>query len=223
MQARDEQMRRLGQGADPSSVEARAAAFLAEARPTVGLTQAEVAAIERRLERGRRAGLGLRLWPALAAIALLLLGGSVMAVVGGWPTRWPFLDRGEPTDPARPAVKPPARRVAYTPSPAPVSVFPDEPTPPVAPAAPAPPPLARRLPRGQLASTPAAAPVDDRRGQLSAEARSLSDALARWRRHGDAEVTTHRQRTCQRRRKPAQKQNGSPWGRFERNCSKLAA
>jgi hypothetical protein len=187
MQARDERMRRLGQGADPSSVEARAAAFLAEARPTLGLTQAEMDAIERRLERGRRARLGLLLWPALAAIALLLLGGSVLAVVGGWPPRWPFLDRGEPTDPAPPAVTRPARRAAYPPPPAVVSVSADEGTPVVAPAASAAPPVARRSPRGPSASAPAAASVDDRRGQLSAEARSLSDALARWRRHGDAE------------------------------------
>lgn len=186
MQARDERMRRLGQGADPSTVEARAAAFLAEAQPTVGLTQAEVAAIERRLERGRRPGLGRLFWPALAAIALLLLGGSVLAVVGGWHPRWPFLDRGEPTAPAPPAGTRPARRAAHPPTSA--SVSPDEPPPPVAPAAPAPPPLARRSPRGPSASAPAAAaPVDERGGQLSAEARSLSDALARWRRHGDAE------------------------------------
>lgn len=186
MQGRDERMRRLGQGADPSSVEARAAAFLAEARPTLGLTQAEVAAIERRLERGRRPGVGMLLWPAIAAIALLLLGGTVMAVVGGWHPRWPLLDGGGKTDPARRAVTRPARGIADAPPPAPNSVSTGEPTPPVAPTAPALPPSARRSPRGQSAPAPAAAPIDERRGQLSAEARSLSDALARWRRHGDA-------------------------------------
>lgn len=188
MQARDQRMQRLGRGRAPSSVELRAAAFLADAQPTLGLAATEVDAIERRLLRKRRAGLGLRLSPVLAALALLLLTGSGMAVVGGWRPRLPFLDRSRPAESAPAGATRPARKVAHVAPPAPTAPGPvDLGTPSLTPAVSPPPPAIRRVPRGQPVAA-AVAPGEDRREQLSAEARSLADALARWRRDGDGEA-----------------------------------
>ena len=50
MQVEDKSMQRLGHGGEnPSSLEGRAGAFLFQARPTMGLTDVEIGAIERRL------------------------------------------------------------------------------------------------------------------------------------------------------------------------------
>lgn len=202
MQSDERRMQRLGQGGEsPSSLEARAGAFLEGARPLRGLRDIEVGAIERRLLRRGRAGRGLWLWPALAAIAVLLVAGSVMALVGSWRPRWPFVGAASQRD--APSLRRPSKshatgRVAQQPG-----TFPgqsDSPTelsntPTESPAAPAlgfaakaPPPLvARRAPR-QEPPSPLSPSLDStlREGGGSSEAQSLSAALARWRRDGNA-------------------------------------
>jgi hypothetical protein len=207
MQAEERPMQRLGQGGEhASSMEARAGAFLGEARSTVGISEIEIAAIERRLLGRRRVGWGLRLWPALAAIVVLLVAGSVMAVVSGWRPRLPFVGATSQTEApsgARPAKVRPTHKVVHEANRGasePSSVQPSNvPTAAEFPAAPATAPapethpsfVVRRAPRQELSSASlSAAPAGSlpSEGPLSAEARSLSDALARWRRDGNAEA-----------------------------------
>lgn len=197
---RDEQepMQRLSQtGPSRSSLEACAGAFLAEARPLAGLDHAQIALIERRLRHPRRALLGLRLWPAVVTVVVLLMASTVMALVGGWRPGLPFLGRLADGD-ARPGSSPaaqqrssrrPTNRAAL--GAGPVALPPTSTSTPALPVAMAPfgeapsAPMARRPARAE-SSSPAAleAPADS---PLSAEARSLSQALATWRRDGHAE------------------------------------
>jgi len=101
MRAEQQSMRRLGRGDEASSsLEARAGAFLQEARSTTGLGDGEIGAIERKLLLPRRRPRGLRLWPALAAIAVLLAAATGLALVGGWRPGWPSFTR--PANPQRP-------------------------------------------------------------------------------------------------------------------------
>lgn len=190
MRARDQHMQRLGEGErDPTSLAARAGAFLAEAQPTMGLSDGEIGAIERRLGRKRHRGVPW-LWPALAATAVLLVAGSVMAVVGLWHPRWPF--SGDERPGTSPAVAPERhhavgpKRPSRTEAAQPAAGVPDEGVPVVAPTAEIR-PAVRRAPHAEPpAAAPSPAPPEE--SPLSAEARSLSDALARWRRDGDAEA-----------------------------------
>jgi hypothetical protein len=197
MQADDKRMERLGQGGEsPSSLEARAGAFLGDACATAGLTDAEIGAIERRLLQEGRTGRGLRLWPAFAAVGVLFIGGSVMALVSGWRPRLPFVGGTSDISPSHPALpRPKAAHVhgtrATEPSISPAAPA-DEPAVAEAPFAPSPVPEprplapARRAPRPELLSPPPeSVPAES---PLSAEARSLAAALARWRRDGNAEV-----------------------------------
>lgn len=202
MQSEERRMQRLGQGGEsPSSLEARAGAFLDEARPLRGLRDIEIGAIERRLLRRGRAGRGLWLWPALAAIAVLLVAGSVMALVGSWRPRWPFVGAASESD--TPSMRRPSKSHAtggVAQQPGIVSAQPNsttEPsnTPTESPVAPATgsavkaPPIvvARRAPH-QESPSPLSLSADStlREGALSSEARSLSAALVRWRRDGNA-------------------------------------
>lgn len=198
MQDERRPMQRLSQGgAGRSSLEASAGAFLAQARPLTGLDPAQIAHIERRLRRPPRALRGLRLWPVAVAIAVLLTTGSVMALVGGWRPSLHFLDRsvdGEapPASSPTPAHRPTRRSASHAArATGPVALPPTTPSPPVLPVAVAPAgaapgaPAARRPPRGELWSP--AAPQPPAGSPLSAEARSLSQALATWRRDGHAE------------------------------------
>jgi hypothetical protein len=202
MQAEEKHVRQLGRGGEsPSSLEARAGAFLGEARATVGLTDAEIGAIEGRLVHRRRARRRMRLWPVLAALTLLLVAGSVMALVGGWRPRLPFVrstpETGMPTSSR--SAKP--RTSSKTAGATELDTVTTEPSgaESMATAAPAPVPAPHALPLGrrwarQEPAPPAAAPLTTVRarppaeGALSVEARSLADALARWRRAGDAET-----------------------------------
>jgi hypothetical protein len=216
MQADEKNMRRLGQGGEsPSSLEARAGAFLGGARETVGLTDAETAAIERRLLPRSRARRGLRLWPAFVVAVVLMIAGSVMAWVGGW--RLPFVggdvENKAPLPPAQahPGRKP-HRGADAVPSGAassmaePMEAEPkgagSPPTSHPAPAiAPVPEPHAavatRRAPRPEpssssespgMAAPSAGLSTSPAEGPLSVEARSLAAALARWRRDRDGEA-----------------------------------
>ncbi len=207
MQAEEKQMQRLGQGGkNVSPLEARAGAFLGEARSTVGLSDVEIGTIERRLSRPGRGRRGVLLWPALAAIAMMLAAGSVTALVGGWRPRLPFVGRASETEapsPARPAkVRPTHKSVGETdgtasePSTAPPSEAPAVTEFPAASATtpapePRPSPVVRRAPRQESFPAPlSGAPADSlpSEGPLSTEARSLADALARWRRDGNGEA-----------------------------------
>jgi hypothetical protein len=200
MRADDMKMKRLGQGGEtPSSLEARAGAFLGQARDTVGLTDAEVVAIERRLLRKVPAGGMVRLWPVIAAAAVLLVGGSVMALVGPWRSRLPFVGGTPETSPPRPA-GPRSKLVptrAATPA-DPASVLPEPAHAPSAAEAPLGPEHAleprvpaRRGPRQEPLSSVLPSSLHEgapRDSPLSAEARSLADALARWRRDKKGEA-----------------------------------
>ncbi len=191
MRANDTTMKRLGQGGEISSaLEARAGAFLDQARDTVGLTDAEVGAIERRLARKNRAGGVIRFWPAFAAAAVLLVGGSVMALVGPWRPRLPFVGASG-SSPSRPAVPRPklapshgatfAEPTRAVPEPARAPAAAEAPLGPVPAVEPRP---SRRASRQESPSLLPPSPSHESAAKdspLSAEARSLADALARWR------------------------------------------
>ena len=206
MQADEKVMHRLGKGESPSPLEARAGTFLGEALKTQGLDDGEVAAIERRLQRKDHTGRSLRLWPVLAAVAVLLAAGSVMALVGGW--RLPFVGGASRSDaPSPPAKSRSANKLGHRPSEASPELRNGAPTPTGA-AAPAESPTApsvatgaeghaslaaRRVPHQDLsppsASSPIApAPIPPAESALSVEARSMADALARWRRDRSGEA-----------------------------------
>lgn len=184
---RDEnlEMRRLGQGGEhSSSLEARAGMFLEEARPRLGLAQADIVAIEKQLLAQGRMRWGARLVPALAALAVLLVAGTVMALAGGWRPRAPFASfmssHNEPPSPThvQARAKGHGGPVVVPIEPQPNPTMP-EPRQPLAP---------RRLARaGTVPSVEVKEPMPTE-GPLSMEARSLADALARWRRDGKAEA-----------------------------------
>lgn len=193
----DETMRPLGQGGEaPSSLETRAADFLADARPTRGLTDAEMGAIERRLQRPSRARRRLWLSPVLVAGVVLLVAGSVMAVIGGWRPHLPRIGATSKR-PAPVLSRPEGARAS-----APVAVPADEPAERPAPSAatvvPSYPSGGRRTARPAPALQPPAAapdwpalaasnqPVSE--SALSVEARWLADALSLWRRDHNAEA-----------------------------------
>lgn len=203
MQADDRRLRRLGRGGEGQSpIEERAGLFLAQASDTLGLRDVEIAAIERRLLRCERTRRRPWLWPVTAALAVLLLAGSVSALVGGWRPRLPFLKAAPAAAPGLPKASHPATprragRASAAPSdnlaavPSAIHDGPDE-----RPPAPSPAPsphsvVARRVahlepPPAPVPAAPAEAPPVE--GALSVEARSLADALARWRRDGDAQA-----------------------------------
>ncbi len=183
------ELQRLGEGGEhPASLEARAGAFLRGARALGGLRESEIRTIERQIGRKRRARPVLV--PALVALAVLLVTGTVMAVMGGWR---PFLPRVESGDASsgRPSVSRAKTRVRpeITPLAAPAPTVPVT-EPPVAvvpspsPREPAPRRIARVEPPPPATPPQEALPPE---GTLSVEARSLADALARWRRDGKAE------------------------------------
>jgi hypothetical protein len=182
----DMQVQRLGaKSAHPSSLEARAGAFLHEARPLAGISEAQIDLIQTSLVHRARARGGVRLVPVLVAVAVLLVAGSVMALVGGWRPRLPFFAPAPTSQDSPPSHSPQAKAASAAPSnsaapPSAEMLAPKQ----------RPQPATRRLFR---AGSPAAAraplteavPVES---ALSAEARSLADALARWRRDGQAEA-----------------------------------
>jgi hypothetical protein len=184
------ELRRLGEGGEhPGSVEARAGAFLRGARAIGGLAESQIRAIERQLGRRERARPPL-LVPALVALAVLLVTGTVMAVIGVWRPSLPKVGGEAPS--VRPSVVRARTRVRpeVTPlaPPAPVPTA----EPPAAVLVPSPSqrdPSPRRIAR--VEPPPSSAPTVKEalppEGALSVEARSLADALARWRRDGKAE------------------------------------
>jgi hypothetical protein len=189
MQAEEKRIQRLGHGGEnPSSLEARAGAFLFQARPTVGLSDVEIGAIERRLLHwgGVRRGIGRSaVFAAFAALALLVAGGSVMALVGRWRPQLPSLGRTTAAaPPPRPAKAGSTVQVVEGASDAPML----ERAPPSPAIAPAPVPDTR--PSVVLRPSPRQEPFDRAPGEgaLSAEARFLAGALARWRRDGNAQA-----------------------------------
>jgi hypothetical protein len=197
MQAEHVEMRRLGEDEHPSSLAAQAGAFLREARPVDALSDADIAAVERKLRPQKRARQRPRLVPVLAALAMLLLAGAVLAVASGWRPRLPFL--GDATLPSSPPQAPPTKaraksnRAMTTNVAEPPAAQPE--TPATSPELHLQPP-ARRA-RAESASSPAAgAPAE---GALSVEARSLADALVRWRRDGQAEAALLRLTAHERR------------------------
>jgi hypothetical protein len=189
MRADEQELRRLvSGGAPPSSLEARAGAFLREARPLGGLSDAQVDVIETSLVYRARSRSGLRLVPVLVAVAVLLIMGSVgsvMALVGGWRPRLPFLSPAPTSQASRPShgQKPKVAVAALT---DPVAVPSTEiPVP-----EPRPQPVARRTLRVEPAVALRASLAEDPpvESPFSAEARSLANALARWRRDGQGEA-----------------------------------
>lgn len=184
------ELQRLGEGGEhPASLEARAGAFLHGARALDGLGESEIRAIERQLGKQRRARPPV-LVPALAALAVLLVTGTVMAVMGVWRPLLPRIG-GEPPPVTQPAARARTRvRPHVTPLAPPVPAPSAEP--PAVVAVPSPAqrePAPRRIARVESPS-PAAPTVKEAlpaEGALSVEARSLADALARWRRDGKAE------------------------------------
>ncbi len=184
-------MQRLGKGDErPAALEVRAGAFLGEARHTTGLSDAVVGAIERRLVHRESVRRGVRLMPALAAIAVLLAAGSAIALVDGWRPRLPFIDRKPSPSPARPKTALPTASAVRAANPTPVAAQ-SAPSPELAPV------LKTRgtvVARRWLRQEPVLPPAPQlsegaaTEAPVSAEARSLSDALARWRRDGNAEA-----------------------------------
>jgi hypothetical protein len=176
------ELRPLGTDAPPSSLERRAGQFLHEARATAGLDESEIRAIEHRLLGPRRARPRLLL-PVLVAVAVLLVTGTVMAVVGGWRPLLRSLRQDEPA-PAHTTPTRGKRKAEVVPAPT-KSEAPAAP-----PAAPPPRPQAapRRTARLESPAAPPPAQPAPAEGALSVEARSLADALARWRRDRDAEA-----------------------------------
>ena len=191
MRAEERTMQRLGKGGEnSSSLEARAGAFLGEARQTLGLTDAEIGAIGRRLAHQGRAQRGLRFWPALTALAVLLAAGSAIALVGGWRPVPAFLERKPSPLPVRTKELRPRLAAVQAATHAPIAAE----SPPTSVAAPAPGTrpsvVARRWPRQEPSLPPPSASSQGAalETSVSAEAQSLSDGLARWRRDGDAEA-----------------------------------
>lgn len=184
------ELQRLGEGGEhPASLEARAGAFLREARVLNGLRETEIRAIERQLGRKRRARPVLV--PALAALAVLLVTGTVMAVMGVWRPFLPTLGGDEASSVTRPAARArPRARPSVTPltPPVPVPTL-ESPVVEVDPTPAQREPASRRIARvePQPAPAPAVREAIPPEGALSVEARSLADALARWRRDGKAE------------------------------------
>jgi hypothetical protein len=187
MRADETHMQRLGQGGEhPSSLEARAGVFLGEARSTVGISEIELGAIERRLVRRARARFGRRFLPVFAAAMVLLVAGSVMAVVSGWRPRWFFV--GASTEAETPSSRPPKPRATNVGKPGVASIKPTAPEPPPEPAVQARAVTRRTFRQEPLSLVP---PLTDRppsENPISAEAQSLANALARWRRDGNAEA-----------------------------------
>jgi hypothetical protein len=188
---RENELRPLGEGcADPSSLEAKAGDFLRQAKPTTGLSDREIASIASRLSGPRPRTRAWRLVPALAIIFVCLLAGTVVALVGGW--RLPFVGRPSVQDSPR-SSEPRARKGRASPAASPVSL-PTSPEPTlIASDPPATPPEtravapARRGPKHEPAEAPREAPAVQP-SALSNEARSLADALTRWRRDDQAET-----------------------------------
>jgi hypothetical protein len=184
------ELQRLGEGGEhPASLEARAGAFLHSARAVGGLAESEIRAIERQLARPRRARPPV-LVPALIALAVLLVTGTVMAVMGVWRPFLPSVSSVEapsgsrPVARARTRVRPEVTPLA-PPVPAPAAELPVALAPAPSQHEPAPRRIARVEPPPVVApSLKEALPAE---GALSVEARSLADALARWRRDGKAE------------------------------------
>lgn len=216
MRADEQELRRLGSGGEPpSSLEARAGAFLREAYPLTGISDTQVDAIEKGLVHRTRRRRDLRLVPVLVVVAVLLVigsVGSVMALVGGWRPRLPFL-ASAPTSQDSPPAHAQKTKVAVAALPDPLALpsaeIPvPEPRPqlaarrtsrvepvvaPRAPLAEAPPVESRgELPtfarRGPSWGGMGTLPGSPYQSPLSAEARSLANALARWRRDGQGEV-----------------------------------
>lgn len=182
------EVQRLGEGGEhPDSLEAKAGSFLHQARSITGLAESEIRAIERQLGRPRRARPPL-LVPALIALAVLLLTGTVMAVMGVWRPRLPSLSNKEELTgshavaPAKPRVRPVVTPLTALP---PVAPTVDRPVAVPSQREPVPHRISRVEPPPPVAATPVEAPPPE--GALSVEARSLADALARWRRDGKAE------------------------------------
>jgi hypothetical protein len=196
MQAEHEEMRRLGEGGEhPSSLEAKAGALLREARLLDGLGDADIAAVERRLRPRECAGRRPRLLPVLAALAVLCAAGMALGLVQGWRPRLPFIDDdARPSSPPAPApakvraggdraMIPALGEPQTAPLEAPATVLDPRPQPPPR--------------RARVESLPATGAQVE--GALSVEARSLADALLRWRHDGQAEaalslLTAHEQR-----------------------------
>jgi len=192
MQAEDAKMSRLGQDEQSPSLERQAGVFLGRAKDTVGLKNAEIAAIERRLLLQGPSVVRLRLWPALIVVVVVLIAGSGMALVGGWRPQLPFVGRGSTDSHARPAVprsKPAAKHSGET------VVLPPPAQPPTVPASEPRASLpARRAPRQDSPGVSPPAPSSDGvpdESPVSAEARSLAQALSLWRRekNGDAALS----------------------------------
>ena len=188
MRAEVKEMQRLGKGGElPSSLEARAGTFLHEAHPLRGLSETEIGAIEKQLFAREHARRGVRLIPVLVALAVLLLAGTVTALASGWRPSVLFL--GSPD--ATPKVAPPLVKVrAKATALAPAAAEATQPASPATSPQTRPQPSSRRLARVEdsaslVSRVGESAPSE---GALSVEARSLADALARWRRDGKAEA-----------------------------------
>jgi len=224
MQAEHEKMRRLGEGGKhASALEARVGALLDEARSIAGLSDREIALIERRIFEQSRVRRRFYLFPALAALTALLTCGSVMALVSGWHPRLPRFGSTAAVPPttgraiprhvskaATPLCRTPAlpeNELSHASSPVP------EERPAPAERAPLPPRPSSSLPPrfklqprtsarpsgverrsflrevSSLSERPSVAEPDStlHENGMSAEAQSLAEALARWRRDNDAE------------------------------------
>ena len=189
MRAEETEMQRLGKGGEhPASLEARAGVFLHQAQPTRGLAETEIGAIEKQLFRRGRIHRGVGLWPVLAALAVLFVAGTVMALASGWRPRVPFLGGLDET----PKAPSPSLAKGPTKGGAAAAVVPVEVQAVPATTLPEPrsQPTPRRLARSGNSGSPAAEVKESVvvEGPLSIEARSLADALARWRRDGKAEA-----------------------------------
>lgn len=125
MQADRRSLRRLGQGGAQSPLEARAGAFLEQARCATGLSDGEIGAIERKLFAKPRRVRVLRLWPAVAAMVLLLATATGLALVGGWRPSWPAIGPAPHLQP-RPAG---GKRIGHVEHGAPVTKEPARPVP----------------------------------------------------------------------------------------------
>lgn len=203
MRAKNMEMQRLGaDGEHPSSLEAKAGAFLREARATSGLHEADIGAIATRLAPRERARWGLRLLPVLTALAVLCTAGTVMALVGGWRLRIPFLGSADEVSSPLPPAKARAKSSGGS-APVLVEPYPSKSAQPAPAPSPEPrsQPAPRRLARAEITGSPASANSETApaEGALSVEARSLADALARWRHDGKAEaalalLTVHERR-----------------------------
>ena len=189
MRADEQELQRLGSGgASPSSLEARAGAFLREAYPLTGISDTQVDVIETSLVHRAHRRRALRLVPVLVAVAVLLIigsVGSVMALVGGWRPHLPFLAPA-PTSQDSPPSHSQKTKVPVAALTDPLAVpLAEIPVP-----EPRPQPAVRRTSRAEPVTAPRAIldeapPVES---PLSAEARSLANALARWRRDGQGEA-----------------------------------